>query len=395
MRATSPIDVVVACFRTDEPGSAGASTWSTSDQNRIAALAAQHLVAPAVHVALQPFLEGTVAGRTLSSAYHRNALRQLRCIADLARLAELLDEQGVAWAVLKGPALADVYYPRPELRSYADLDVLVEPARFGDVIRSLEAADAHLVDVNWELIRDSRRGELSLRLWNGTELDLHWHPITEARVRRRFPVTTRELLDGSRRHDVGGVDVPILGRADGLSYVASHAVLAGADRLRWYVDVAMILDRDGPPTTQDWDRSRRLGFAAATAVMLDRVARVLRHPVAQQRRSAAPRSAWRSLLRAAAFIRPPERLVDGRLGLRTISRSTRADTRQSLIGGAESFWFDVAKPLATEPEHPWRARGRDHPQRGNPLHLPGGTEEDRAGYLRWVSEHETRRPDDR
>lgn len=387
MPAASPIEAIVGSLRGDDPESLGAPEWDASFTDRVVALSMQHLVAPAIHQALGERLHGD-AGRALALAHGRNAIRQLDCLADLARLSAVLKDLDADWGVLKGPALGEVYYPRPEARSYADLDVLVDPARFGEVLAALEAAEARLLDVNWDRIRGSGRGELSLRLWHGTELDLHWHPITEVSIRDRFPVTTGDLLERTELHDLGGVEVPILGAGDQLSYVSTHAVLAGADRLRWYVDVAMILDGDGVPSAEDWDRADRLGFAIPQAVMLDRVARVLRHKLAEQARRTAPRSVWRGVMRVSAVIRPPERLVDRHLGLRTLAQSTRSTSGQSLAGAREWLWRGVLKPVATEPDHPWRARlSRTRPaaKGAHPLAAPAGTAHDRAAYLHWVS----------
>ena len=59
------------------------------------------------------------------------AEQRSRFLAEIARtrsviveLGTVLGQLGVVWVVLKGPALAYTVYPRPDLRSFVDLDVL-------------------------------------------------------------------------------------------------------------------------------------------------------------------------------------------------------------------------------------------------------------------------------
>ena len=125
---------------------------------------------------LAPLLAALRAERTAQLVSH------LTTQADLRTLAGVLDGADVPWAVVKGPAAAATFWPASDMRDYRDLDVVVHPARFGEVLGLLVDAGAEQLDLNWGLVRRQMRAELTFVLPRGTLLDLHWHPVNEAPV---------------------------------------------------------------------------------------------------------------------------------------------------------------------------------------------------------------------
>ena len=301
------LDVVVACVRHQLLGVPLGAVWADARLrlSDIARVASRHAVAPLVHAALEPSLDVTSPDAVELERAHLTAVgNHLRVLADLARLAPILESAGAAWAVVKGPVLAEAFFPRAELRSYNDLDVLVDPRQVGDVVEALEARGARLLDVNWPLIRSSGRGEISLVLWHGTVLDLHWNLITERAVRNSFRLNETEMLNRRRHVTVGSTSVPTLGRGDMLVHVALHALLAGGDRLGWFADISAVMRGDGAMTASDWERAEAQRCALAVAIMLDRVQRVLqdreRHCVARGRSPNAELAPPRRTVRSSA-----------------------------------------------------------------------------------------------
>lgn len=162
--------MLLAALRTD--GAYGG--WSLADVQleslpALAEVASMHAVLPLVRRALQD------AGRIPSAGHSPDALlgrldgwfagaiaSNMRVTAELETLSRLLDRVGSPWAVVKGPALAELAYARPELRVYNDLDVLVHPRAFGDVVRALENAGAVLLNQNWSFLH--RRGQCEASL---------------------------------------------------------------------------------------------------------------------------------------------------------------------------------------------------------------------------------------
>ncbi len=76
--------------------------------------------------------------RALRDAQAVAALRSALMRSELAALAEpLADAIAESPIVLKGPAIADRFYPDPGLRSFADLDLLIPRGRLGEAVEAL------------------------------------------------------------------------------------------------------------------------------------------------------------------------------------------------------------------------------------------------------------------
>jgi hypothetical protein len=217
--------------------------------------AVRHGVAAAVHLSTRGLdaLDPAAAG-ALAELHHHGVARHLRTIADLAWVGARLDGLGARWLVVKGPVLAASVYALPELRSYGDLDLVVEAAAFPEVVAHLEASGVELLDHNWTLAQDERRGQVHLALPSGTVVDLHWHLVNRGTVRSSLAVPTTELFDRSRRVALGPVEVP---------------TLAGGGRLQWIKDVERVA-----AANDDWDavldRARAWGAGPLVGSMLRR-----------------------------------------------------------------------------------------------------------------------------
>lgn len=193
--------------------------------------------------------------------------RSLAAVRDFGALAE---PAGIDWLVLKGPALAHSVYPRPDLRHYVDLDLLVPPADFGRLLALLEDAGYQLVDRNWPLLARDLPGELRLRSPRGVLLDLHWSIFNDAGRRAAFSAPTARLLAGRRRLPAG---FPALSATDQLVHAGIHAALSGANRLGWLLDVHLAA------ASADWPAvvatAREIGAGPSLAVVLGRTSRLL------------------------------------------------------------------------------------------------------------------------
>lgn len=201
----------------------------------------------------------------------------LRVIWELARVKPILDATGARWAVIKGPAAVERLYTAPGQRPYLDLDLLVDPAAFRDVLAALQAAGSQLLDRNWMVLRRDLLGEVHLLLPGGTPLDLHWNLINMNRG--RMSIDSAEVLDRAAQADLGGVTVGTLDPADMVVHLAVHAALSGGDKLLWLKDIeraATVLD---PPWERVVERARRWNVAAPTGLILSRARDVLAAPI--------------------------------------------------------------------------------------------------------------------
>lgn len=198
--------------------------------------------------------------------------RHLRAVHDLVRLGEVLDAAGVPWLTFKGPVVASLWYA-PDERPYADLDVLVPPAAFADAVTALSLDGWPVRDLAVDLLARPPVGELHLVGPARTPLDLHWHPFYRADHVGRGRVNPEAVVARRVQARVGGQYMPTMAGPEHLVYVCAHAAAAGADRLRWLVDVARLIDHDRP----DWGlvvaTARAWGVPRGTGAVLARAAR--------------------------------------------------------------------------------------------------------------------------
>ncbi len=237
-------------------------------------------------------------------AYAAGVERHLRTLSDLLAWRALMDAAGIAWQVVKGPAVA-ARYARPDARTWNDLDLLVAPADLGAALAAATGAGWRLADVNLTLLADVVPSEVHLLAPSGTVVDLHW-ALTSTRVRSRgVGTTTAALFERSGAVDVGGAAVPTLGDADTLVHLCVHAAASGADRLGWMADVAAA----APSTPGGW-----------------------REVAAAARDWRAPRAVAGTLVRAAAMLGPGALDVPGALS--TASSLRRGTSLQQRAVGA-------------------------------------------------------------
>jgi hypothetical protein len=107
------------------PGLAAALDWSL-----LLDLAEHHGVTPLVYRSLRDCgaLVPAEVRENLRSRYAQNARKNLRFKAELARILDCLEAHGIRAIPFKGPVLAEILYGDLGLRSFSDLDVLVQPA---------------------------------------------------------------------------------------------------------------------------------------------------------------------------------------------------------------------------------------------------------------------------
>jgi hypothetical protein len=293
--------------------------------------------------ACAPALDGPWA--ELAAQRPRFLAARARTLAEARSLGRRLDGAGCPWAVLKGLAISQTAYPRPDLRHGVDLDVLVPPARFEDVVDDLVGAGYQMVDVNWPLLAEHFPSELRLRAPNGILIDLHWHLLNGPDNRRTFRFDTNELLERSVPLDPGGLRV--LRPADQLVHTALHATLAGGDRLLWLVDLDRLARRTGP----DWDEviaaaaASRAGLPVAVAFRRARLVLGTPIPEAGLRRLAGARTwlALQDLVDSRSLLR----CDPGRPGIaRALARSARQGSSRShlRLAGHGLAWLASGAP---------------------------------------------------
>lgn len=298
-----------------------------------------------------------------------DVMRDLRMTVSLSRLVPVLAD--VTWVLVKGPVLSEVVYRRRAIRRFDDLDVIVDPDELGDALELLEAAGYVLVDRNWRLVADTRRGEVTVLSPEGTVVDLHWHPVNEARTRADLALDVRTLLRDRVWVEVDGTTTPTLSPVDTVLYVALHACLSGAHEMKWLLDFQQAVHWWGGTPAQLAGRADELGLGPAVAVVAHRAAQHLDAGLAELACELAPRSFWVRGCAALSRRSVPgaPRGHSGRLVFAS-TRSTTARSAQRLLEGVAVSLRDRVPAL-------------DRSVPASTLHAPGGDPDDRR---RWVAQ---------
>ncbi|MCU1679114.1 MAG: hypothetical protein JWM93_3872 [Frankiales bacterium] len=364
------VAALVACVRAHSGVEAVREAVLRADPAVLAKAARYHGVA--CLVAVRAAAAGVPVHPDIDTAYQSGRVRHLRSVAALRTLTPALDSVGAPWVVVKGPVLASAY-ERPDLRTYSDIDVLVDRRGLGRSIDALVGAGCSLVDRNWTLIDSQTRGEMSLLTDGGLALDLHWSLVNDARVRASLRMPVDDMLRRRVDVDLGGTTLPGLEPHDELAYVGLHAVMSGGHRLIWLTD----LDRLTRGRPIDWDeavvRARADRVALPLAIALARAGAILGTPVPNGVvRALAPALGWRSIARAADGLRSPLLSFTPGWSGRIVAQSVRSTTPASVAG----LLHEVRSRLA---------RRNEPPMIDNPLYVDTRDEAARARFLARVA----------
>jgi hypothetical protein len=163
--------------------------------------------------------------------------------------------------LVKGPALGERYYADPQLRPFADLDLLVPRERLAEATRAaiglgyrvreefrpefgtLHGHDVHLVKQVGS--RDA-------------DVEVHWR-IGDDRLGEALD--HGELMAGAERISVGGASVAVPGTPHQLLVVALHLLSDRSKRLVWVRDVELVaLAADEAEWERAFELADRLGL---------------------------------------------------------------------------------------------------------------------------------------
>lgn len=254
-------------------------TWesgelSPGDADEFVAAVLLHRVAPLAHVVTRAAAPDLA--RRLKPARDRAFATNLAAGGLLADLDRLLAD--LPWLTFKGAVLSATAHPVAGLRSFNDIDVLVDPGFFRVACDRLYAEGWELIDRDDMLAARPIPGEMHWASPAGLLVDLHWSMINREARRERFRIPTDELISRRRRLLVGFSEVPVLDPDDALIHVCVHAALDGANRL------LQLVDADGlARQVADWqelaERAKRWRAGAQVWLVLSRARVVLRTPL--------------------------------------------------------------------------------------------------------------------
>lgn len=368
--------IVHICLRTP-PGETADGVLPLLPRTRadvLVELAQYHAVAGWVYQSLNGLsLVGESTLERLRKLHAESVRKHMQFLWTLDWLKAVFDATEMHWAVVKGPVLVDLLYGAPGLRSYQDLDVLVEPARYREAAELLQEAGGKLLDRNWRMIRAEMRGQIHIVLPSGVPIDLHWNLINGRRG--RMSIDTDSVLDRSRSVDLGNLSVRTLNATDMLAHLGVHAALSGGDRLVWLKDIERTIALQHP----EWEalvvRAEEWNVSALVGLMLFRTAHVLGAEVPDQVVAQLLGRRLATLTQAVDRLSPLEESIGGPTASRILSRVVG----QGMAGGTSVIAHRSLKHL--DPRGP----NASSPFRG------AGTDDDRERYFQAVGDLSARK----
>jgi hypothetical protein len=189
---------------------------------------------------------------SLRSAAAGVAAANLRMIHELERILAAFERADVPVMLLKGAALHQILYDRPELRPMSDLDLLVRPHHVEPAIRALGFVGYRR---GMALIRDDffprfyYEAEFVSDLPGAARIDLHVRPFRPLRIAQTMP--DEALWQGAVRVHVGDAAGWIPTPEMMFLHLAVHAAFHGCNRLVWLYDLARFAHCQG--ATLNWD----------------------------------------------------------------------------------------------------------------------------------------------
>lgn len=181
--------------------------------------------------------------RSLGELSRGVQLRQLTLVGELVSIGRAFDSSGIEYLSLKGPVLGQILYKDPTIRHSNDLDFLVKPSDLELAVQALGGlgyvAEEDLSYRGRFISESAQRHLYHLHLRKGnTHLELHWRV---SRNENLMGASLDECFRNKQMVSVGGSEIPAFGKDDLLRYLALHGASHCWNRLKWLLDLKLIL----------------------------------------------------------------------------------------------------------------------------------------------------------
>lgn len=179
----------------------------------------------------------------LKKYYQNNILKMLMLSGESESISEKLGKKNIRSLFLKGPTLAEDLYGDISFRTSSDIDILIP-------IEDLELTEMTLLNLGYS------KDDYILSILNDWKWRHHhitfFHPDKKIKVEihwRLNPGPSRnpsfeELWKRKKTSSISNNPVNVLGYEDLFIFLTSHGARHGWSRLRWLLDIDMLIQRD-------------------------------------------------------------------------------------------------------------------------------------------------------
>jgi hypothetical protein len=176
-------------------------------------------------------------------------------VSEFIRVTDALRNAGISFIPLKGPELSYRLYGDPTIRSYSDLDILVDVAAMNKAAQILEELGYPAETAAWpagEKLQQNIINHTNEFLFYNTEkqlrIELHWRLL-------KTPLVSYSRLEEIVKHNqtsltFGGRSFSVLSNELELLYLIIHGGIHCWRWLKWLVDIDVFLKTQ----TIDWKR---------------------------------------------------------------------------------------------------------------------------------------------
>lgn len=187
-------------------------------------------------------------------AFRTSTLRMAAMYRKVANTLVKLNQSKIDYLVVKGPALANLVYPDPILRSFNDLDIVIRE-------RDWHAMHCYLLAVGYIPERNQLHPPPKVMPQEVIYELKYWHPKLKLLLEVHYDdllnagLASRDFEGFWQRAmtiDVEGIPVKTLSIEDHLLHVSMHTHYHGYTRLNWFSDIGLLIRRYQDQL--DWER---------------------------------------------------------------------------------------------------------------------------------------------
>lgn len=206
-------------------------------------LVLHHRVHPMVYLKVKEHHHSLIPPHVLEflhAHYHNNMLKMLHLSREMSRICDELSGSGIRTLMLKGPVLGVQLYGNMAHRVSKDLDILVDAddvEKVELILQQLgyEAKDKPILG-NWK----KKSHHLSFyHKEHASQVEIHWRLNPHYSKNYSF----EQLWERKRLAALSGQTFFQLGDEDLFSYLIDHGARHGWFRLRWLLDIDVLLKR--------------------------------------------------------------------------------------------------------------------------------------------------------